>query len=137
MDFEQIIDNRAIEIRELIMDGNINRAIKRFIDFGGDFSADNNQINYRIIAISSAFNETEKQFNNNVINYEDIKISHAKIITEILSLLSEIINISIEHHKNNKKKTIKTTKIEPVFIGKEIGKFYENFKLNEINLELA
>lgn len=83
------IVKRKIEIRMLIANANIDKAIKRSMDFVHEFSDDNELLN-EVTILCGGYNRLNKEIRQNIISYDDADIKRNKLLMSILGLIDDV-----------------------------------------------
>ena len=85
------IEERSTEIRDLLSGGKVPNALKRLMDFVGDFSEDNDYRN-EVTVISANFRSVESAERRKQLKFQDAQKERNDLLYQALGLLDQIVD---------------------------------------------
>ena len=83
------IVSRKMEIRMLIANANVDKAIIRAMDFVNEFSDDNDLLN-EVTVHCGGYNRLNKEIRQNIISYDEADIRRNKLLLNILNIIDDV-----------------------------------------------
>lgn len=83
------LDSRCAEIQNLIISDNIQRAVRRLMDFVRDFGNDATYLNEAIL-ISANFSKLERDMRKNLLAPGELQVQRNRLLDQMLNLFAEI-----------------------------------------------
>jgi len=83
------IVKRKSEIRMLIVNADIDKAIKRSMDFVHEFSDDNELLN-EVTVLCGGYNRLNKEIRQSLITYDEADTKRNRLLMKILNLIDDV-----------------------------------------------